>query len=228
MEWTRQFLAFPLYASVAWLIWVLGIQTGPDGVLAALAGLVLIAFGVWLLNVARDAGGRGRLAGRIGTAAALIAALAVIADLGVRPRETAAVSASGRSDSGPNFESFSSGRLAALRAAGKPVFVNMTAAWCVTCLVNERVALSSDAVAEQFEALGITYLKGDWTNGDPQITALLESFGRSGVPLYVLYGPDNADPVLLPQLLTETIVLDALRGMSATPGITARTDRSNS
>ena len=228
MEWTRQFLAFPLYASVAWLIWVLGIQTGPDGVLAALAGLVLIAFGVWLLNVARDAGGRGRLVGRIGTAAALIAALAVIADLGVRPRETAALSASGRSDSGPSFESFSSGRLAALRAAGKPVFVNMTAAWCVTCLVNERVALSSDAVAEQFEALGITYLKGDWTNGDPQITALLESFGRSGVPLYVLYGPDNADPVLLPQLLTESIVLDALRGMSAKPGITARTDRSNS
>jgi thiol:disulfide interchange protein DsbD len=224
---TRQFLAFPLYASVAWLIWVLGIQTGPDGVLAALAGLILIAFGLWLMNVAREAGARGRLIGRIGTAAAMIAALAVIAGLDINSQPAESVRAPGQSADGPKAESFSSERLAALRASGKPVFVNMTAAWCITCLVNERVALSSETVATQFDSLGITYLKGDWTNGDPEITALLESFGRSGVPLYVLYGPDNAEPVLLPQLLTESLVLDALRDLPSKSKLTANPDRRN-
>jgi thiol:disulfide interchange protein DsbD len=227
MERTRQFMAFPLYASVAWLIWVLGIQTGPDGVLAALAGLILIAFGLWLLNVTRGSGTRSRLVGRIGTAAAIIVALAVIAGLDIDSQPSASATASDESADGPEFESFSAGRLAELRGAGKPVFVNMTAAWCITCLVNERVALSSEAVAEQFKSLGITYLKGDWTNGDPQITALLESFGRSGVPLYVLYGPGNAEPVLLPQLLTESLVLDALHDISAKSKVTANTDGSN-
>jgi len=224
MERTRQFLAFPLYASAAWLVWVLSIQTGPDGVLAALAGMVLIAFGLWLWNVVRDAGPRGRLLGRSGTAAAAVAALALVAGLGIASAPTAPQPASGQSASGPKYERFSSERLATLRAGGKPVFVNMTAAWCITCLVNERVALSSAAVTEQFEAQGITYLKGDWTNGDPEITALLESFGRSGVPLYVLYGPGSSAPTLLPQLLTETLVLDALRDLS---GKTKLTDRSN-
>lgn len=224
MARTRQFLAFPLYASAAWLVWVLGIQAGPDGVLAALAGMILIAFGVWLWSAVRDAGTRGRLIGRSGTAAAMIAALAMVTELGINAHPSASAVASGRSASGPEYESFSSERLAALRASGKPVFVNMTAAWCITCLVNERIALSSATVNEQFDALGITYLKGDWTNGDPQITALLESFGRSGVPLYVLYGPGNAEPVLLPQLLTESLVLDALRDLSGKSKITANID----
>lgn len=228
MERTRQFLAFPLYASAAWLVWVLGIQAGPDGVLAALAGMILIAFGVWLWTAVRDTGTRGRLIGRSGTAAAIIAAVAIVAGLGINAQPSASLPASGRSASGPEFEGFSSERLAALRASGKPVFVNMTAAWCITCLVNERVALSSATVNEQFDALGIVYLKGDWTNGDPQITALLESFGRSGVPLYVLYGPGNAEPVLLPQLLTESLVLDALRELSEKSKITANTDRRTS
>ena len=228
MERTRQFLAFPLYASVAWLIWVLAIQTGPDGVVAALGGMVLLGFAVWLAKVTRDARAHGRLFGRAGSTVAAVAALVLIVGLGAMSTPTATVSTTGRSATGPVYEPFSTERLAALRAAGKPVFVNMTAAWCITCLVNERVALSSATVNDRFAALDITYLKGDWTNGDPQITALLESFGRSGVPLYVLYGPGNAKPILLPQLLTETLVLDALQDLSDQIKITAKTDRSSS
>jgi len=224
MERTRQFLAFPLYASVAWLVWVLAIQTGPDGVVTALGGMVLLGFAIWLWKAVQGAQARGRLIGRVGSTATVVAALALIVGLGAMQAPATPVSTSGQSAEGPRYEPFSSERLAALRAAGKPVFVNMTAAWCITCLVNERVALSSVEVKDRFKALDITYLKGDWTNGDPQITALLESFGRSGVPLYVYYGPGNAAPVVLPQLLTETIVLDALQDRSTDPRITAGHD----
>jgi thiol:disulfide interchange protein DsbD len=96
------------------------------------------------------------------------------------------------------------------------VFVNLTAAWCITCLVNERVALNQGAVAAAFKQAGVTYLKGDWTNQDQAITRLLARFGRSGVPLYVFFpaGPD-ASPVVLPQLLTPDLVIGALKARPA-------------
>jgi thiol:disulfide interchange protein len=106
-------------------------------------------------------------------------------------------------------EAFSQQKLDMLLASGQPVFVNMTAAWCITCLVNERTALSTDAVREVFAGKRIAYLKGDWTNRNPEITRLLEKFGRSGVPLYVLYR-GGREPVVLPQILTQSLVLDAL------------------
>ncbi|MGE0420303.1 MAG: thioredoxin family protein, partial [Acetobacteraceae bacterium] len=105
---------------------------------------------------------------------------------------------------------YSAERLAELRRQGKAVFVNMTAAWCVTCLVNERVALRTDAVGAAFAERGITYLKGDWTRHDPAITAYLRGFGRDGVPLYVFYPPNGGTPVVLPQILTEGTVLAAI------------------
>jgi thiol:disulfide interchange protein len=107
------------------------------------------------------------------------------------------------------YEPFTAARLAALETAGKPVFVNLTADWCVTCLINERVALDSAGVRQAFAARGIVALKGDWTSRNPEITALLQQYGRSGVPLYLLYG-GKGDPVILPQLLTASTVLDAL------------------
>jgi thiol:disulfide interchange protein DsbD len=113
-------------------------------------------------------------------------------------------------DVGLLSEPFSEQRLAQARTAGRPVFVNMTAAWCITCLVNERVALARAAVADAFEARELLYLKGDWTNRDAAITDYLADFGRNGVPLYVYY-PPNADPRVLPQILTESILLEALR-----------------
>ena len=107
-----------------------------------------------------------------------------------------------------NFEPFSAARLQELRASGQPVFVNMTASWCITCLVNERVALSSDAVQAKMEENNITYLKGDWTNNDPEITAVLKRYNTSGVPLYLLYPAEpNAEARVLPQILTESQML---------------------
>jgi len=107
------------------------------------------------------------------------------------------------------YEPFTAQRLSLLEAMGKPVFVNLTASWCVTCLINERVALDSDAVRQAFAARGIVALKGDWTTQNPEITDLLQQFGRSGVPLYLLYG-GKGEPVILPQILTAASVLDAL------------------
>jgi thiol:disulfide interchange protein DsbD len=113
------------------------------------------------------------------------------------------------------WEPFSPGRLAELRAQGKPVFVNFTAAWCITCLVNERVALRGPAVAEAFSRRGVVYLKADWTSRSAEIASVLESFGRSGVPLYVIYPPRHGrtaapEPRVLPQILSEGTLIDAI------------------
>jgi len=205
METLKQVLAFPLYATVAWLIWVLSFQVSTPGLLASLAALMLIAFGAWAWGLSQ---GRTNVSARAlrGVAAASVAAvvaLAVVVDR-YRPAEAATQDASSRA------EAFSQQKLDALLASGQPVFVNMTAAWCITCLVNERTALSADAVREAFAGKGIAYLKGDWTNRNPEITRLLEKFGRSGVPLYVLYR-GGLEPVVLPQILTQSAVLDALQ-----------------
>ncbi|MBR0673176.1 thioredoxin family protein, partial [Neoroseomonas soli] len=113
---------------------------------------------------------------------------------------------------GPGAEAWSESRVAALRAEGHAVFVNATAAWCITCQVNERVALRSEAVRAAFAARSVAYLKADWTGGDPAIGALLRAHGRDGVPLYLLYPAGGGAPEVLPQILTEGIVLRALGG----------------
>jgi thiol:disulfide interchange protein DsbD len=112
-------------------------------------------------------------------------------------------------------EPFTQNRLDELNAQGRPVFVNLTAAWCITCKVNERVALRSSAVVQAFHAGGIAYLKGDWTKANPEITALLEHFGRAGVPLYLFYPGQGAEPRVLPQLLTAGLVLDGIKPQAA-------------
>lgn len=207
METLKQFLAFPLYATVAWLIWVLGFQVNASGLLAALAALVLIAFGAWAVRISQEQSGvSGRfLQGMAAASVAGVVALAVLIGLD-RSGPANAQHASSKSPS----EVFSQQKLDALLASGQPVFVNMTAAWCITCLVNERTALSTGAVRDAFAGKSIAYLKGDWTSRNPEITRLLEKFGRSGVPLYVLYGR-GGEPVVLPQILTQSLVLDALR-----------------
>jgi len=205
----ERILAIPLYASVAWLVWVLSQQVGPAGVIAALAGLALIALAAWLYERSRSAAVARR---RIGFAAVVALTLAAIVLSPVAGSLTAP--AEGRR-AGANDEVWSARRLAELRRQGRPVFVNVTAAWCITCLVNERVALSSGAVAEAFARKGVVVLKADWTRRDPAITAVLGSFGRSGVPLYVLYPPaasgrSATEPFVLPQILSEGAVIEAL------------------
>jgi thiol:disulfide interchange protein/DsbC/DsbD-like thiol-disulfide interchange protein len=195
----RQALAFPMYGAAVWLVWVVSQEAGADGVLAVLSGAVLIGFAAWLIGATRD-NERGRALGRMGAAAAAIVALALLFNVAAAPPSTA--TAEGEA-------SYSENRLASLRAEGRPVFVNMTAAWCVACLVNERVALSSGAVKQAFAGHNVAYLKGDWTHADPAISQFLREHGRDGVPLYVFY-PPKGQPVVLPQILTESAVLDQI------------------
>jgi thiol:disulfide interchange protein/DsbC/DsbD-like thiol-disulfide interchange protein len=198
-------LAFPLYASVAWLVWVVSQQAGSTGLAAALGGLVAIAFAAWLYAATRTARGSWR---RLATGAALALTIGAVGATLLDPHTQARGPAAHAGETG--WEPFSSVRLAELRAAGTPVFVNVTAAWCITCLVNERVALRSAAVTEAFARQGIVPLRADWTRRDPDITRVLGTFGRSGVPLYLLYPAGAAGtPTVLPQILTERIVLDA-------------------
>jgi len=204
MRTFEQFLAFPLYASVAWLVWVLSRQAGPNGVAAALAGLVLLALAAWLFGAAGDARGMRRHALRAAVALLVLAAVAVAPLAGSTAPAGAARRAAGD-------EAWSARRVAQLRAEGRPVFVNVTAAWCITCLVNERVALRSAGVADAFARRNVAVLKADWTSRDPAITEVLGTFGRSGVPLYLLYPPAAAGaPTVLPQILSESAVLEAL------------------
>ncbi len=202
MDTFKQALAFPMYAAVVWLLWVLAQQAGPDGVALTLGGLLLIAFGLWWRRVSGSP--------VVGTAAAVIGiALALALTTALRPVEGAPAAASA------THEAYSAERLAELRAQNKPVFVNMTAAWCISCLVNERVALSRPEVQQAFAQGGVAYLKGDWTREDPAITAVLKAHGRSGVPLYLYYAPGAAEAQVLPQILTPGLVIEAIS--SATP-----------
>lgn len=203
MEILKQFLAFPMFGAAAWLVWVLSVQTGSGGVALVLGGMVLLAFGLWLRERSRVLESGPRRLGAAATAGALAGALylGVATEQLTAPNESSGPEAVERLRSEP----FSAERLAVARDERRPVFVNMTAAWCITCLVNERVALSTADLARRFSDAGILYLKGDWTNRDPAITAYLAEYGRNGVPLYVFYPPDG-DPKVLPQILTEDIV----------------------
>ena len=198
----RQGLAFPMYAAAVWLSWVVSQQAGADGALIVLSGAVLIGFAAWILARREGNARRGRAIGEAFAAAIAVMPLATLDRLAVAPQSATAAA--------EDAAAYSPGRLAALRAEGRPVFVNMTAAWCVTCLVNERVALSSDRIKDAFAKRNVAYLKGDWTRADPAISEFLKAHGRDGVPLYVLYPPHGEKPVVLPQILTETAVLDEL------------------
>jgi thiol:disulfide interchange protein DsbD len=210
MDRLRQFLAFPMYASAVWMVWVLTQQTGADGVLYALGGMILIAFAIWLLRIGKAASPAVWARRGVATAAVL---LAVAAALKLEDQPATAAAASGGPSTGVSFEGwehFSRARLDAAVAERKPVFVDFTAAWCITCLVNERVALERASVRQAFERTGTVKLKGDWTNRDPEITDVLKELGRAGVPLYLYWAPGADKPKILPQVLTEASMIDVL------------------
>lgn len=208
MERFKQFLAFPMYGAAVWLVWVLALQAGASGVLVALAGMLALALAAWLYDVTWHADTRLRLSGRLAALVLVLTTLAFGSGIAAQPQSGGASAVAALS-----HEPYTPERLEALRAEGRAVFINMTAAWCITCLVNEQVALNRSEVASAFAAGDIAYLKGDWTNQDATITEVLQRFGRSGVPLYVLYPADRgAEPVVLPQILTPDIVLRALDG----------------
>ena len=200
METFKQVLAFPLYATVAWLAWVLGAQSGNDAVFALLAGLVLVAMGAWIYGRSFHAEGIWRPT----LAAILVAAGLVVAWPGAAMN--ASDSATARADD-LQWQAWSPEKVRALTAAGRPVFVDFTAAWCVTCQVNKRIALHNASVIAAFAAHDVATLKADWTRQDPRITATLAALGRNAVPVYALYLPGEEAPRLLPEVLTPALVL---------------------
>jgi thiol:disulfide interchange protein DsbD len=199
----KQFLAFPMYAAAAWLVWVLAQEAGPRGVAIILAAFIALALAAWLWSVTQNLDGRRRA---IGAGLALLVLLCGLYGLSLlRAQQPAPGVSSARAG-----EAFSAARLASLRASGRPVFVDATAAWCITCLVNEDAVLSRPSVKSAFASRNVAYLVADWTNQNPEITQLLKDNGRTGVPLYLYYAPHAATPVILPQILTEGGVLDVL------------------
>lgn len=208
MESLRQFLAFPMYAAAAWLAWVLGRQSGVDAVLGFAIAAIILAAGLWAWG---RFGQRGVRAGSRGVAALVavgcIAGALAIAWQGAN-RATSPVVADAVGDN--EWRPWSSATLEALLASGQPVFVDFTAAWCVSCQANKLMVLDTDTVREAFDARGVRLLRADWTRRDPEITAALARHGRNGVPLYLLYDGKGSAPQVLPELLSTGIVLDAL------------------
>lgn len=214
METFKQLLAFPLYASAIWLVWVLAKQRGADAVGWWAAAALLVAFAAWAWTHARMRGTR------MGLVAAVLALLAVpwlvltIARLPVAAttRVPAAMSAPSMAT---RTVPYSAQRLAELRREGRVVLVNMTADWCITCKVNEKAVFSREEFREALVAADAVYMVGDWTDVDPAITEYLKRYGSVGVPLYVIYPRGGGEGQALPTLLTPTIVGDALRAAAA-------------
>lgn len=225
METFKQVLAFPMFAVVVWLVWVFGLQVGVGGASRLLFGLLLLSVAAWLVGrwPATSITGPVRAWTRGFALAALIGAVLVTAGAvrAARPMDTDGDGVA------VTWEPWTQSQVDAYRAQGRPVFVDFTAAWCISCQVNERVALGTRKVRAAFAGYNIVLLKADWTRRDPAITEALAGFGRVGVPLYVLYPADPAaEPRVLPELLTPDIVLNALRdGLGEMPDRTeARLD----
>jgi thiol:disulfide interchange protein DsbD len=214
MDGLRKVLAFPMYGAAAFLAWVLVLQAGDTALLLLFAAALATAFAAWCFGVSqRQVVMTGKVLLPRGAAVAALAVIVACAVAGTRfASPTGAMAARGPAVASAGalpIEPWSPERVAALQAAGKPVFVDFTAAWCVTCQVNERTALATQAVSNAFAHTGAVYLKADWTNRDAAIANALTAQGRSGVPLYLVYGK-GPTPRVLPQLLTSGIVVDAL------------------
>jgi thiol:disulfide interchange protein DsbD len=211
METLKQLLAFPLYATAIWLVWVAGRQTSVDTMAAALSGGLLLALALWLWqgNTSSGRASSGRTARRVLALASLAGAVA----LGLWRIPAAP-------DTGVDDASvWSEERVEELRRSGRPVFVDVTADWCITCIANERGVLYTEAVQSAFREHNVAFLVADWTNYDADIANYLRSHGRSGIPLYVLYPADPAAaPVLLPQVLTRNGVISSLERISTDKG----------
>jgi thiol:disulfide interchange protein DsbD len=173
-----------------------------------LAGAILIAMAAWTYQKSKSGSAGGRITALTVMAACLLLAILLPARFANDAAASSTVSPAGISHEAGGWQVYNGARVAEINAAGRPLLVNFTASWCLTCLVNERNAFADSSVQEIFRSTGVTLMKGDWTNRDPAITAALAEFGRSGVPLYVVYNskPGSSMPVVLPQLLTAGIV----------------------
>jgi thiol:disulfide interchange protein DsbD len=201
----RQLLAFPLYATVIWLAWVLGAQLDNDAVARLLVVLLLLAFALWAWQTMRAGATRAwGWAALASVAGIIVVGWPVVSAVagGEAPAKQLAT------DRGP-WQDYSPDRLQQLTVAGRAVFVDFTAAWCVTCQVNKRLVLNTDAVQQAFAHNNVVLLRADWTRRDATIGRALAALGRSGLPVYVLYRPGR-EPLLLPEILHQRMITDAL------------------
>ena len=198
METFKQFMAFPMWASALWLLWVLSGQVDSDTVILVLIGGLALSLSLWLLEKNTT---EIKLVKWIlrGTAIVLIGFSIYIIPTSYSTKE----------ERFTKDEIYSEQRLRELRNSNQIVFLNFTADWCITCKVNERVALKTQKVQKILKRESINYLEADWTRKDEMIASKLEEFGRSGVPLYLLY-PSKGKPIILPEILTEDILIKYL------------------
>lgn len=208
MDVFKQFLAFPMMGATAWLIWVLSVQSGSMGVAIILAGLVIIAFAGWLLHLSHKAPDNAPVR-------KAIAVILLLGSLLLLPALTMDKSGAMPTSEDTLSKTYSPALLNEALSGDDPVFVEMTAAWCITCKVNHITSLGIESTQEFFKDNKITYIVGDWTNKSDEIKKYLNDFGRSGVPIYVFYGPrkengERPEPILLPQILTPSLVRESI------------------
>ena len=206
-------MAFPMFATVIYLVWVIGQQAGMDGAAALLALLLVVAFAAWVHGTTVRS--RTRWAWRGGAAALAVAFLAWAWPLLTREVSGDAAAPAVATAGAGQWEPWSAERVEQARAEGRPVFVDFTAAWCVTCQFNKRLTLSNSAVKADFANKGVLLLRADWTRRDERITRELNRLGRSGVPVYALYGPGQAAPRILSEILSVAQVREAVAGWPA-------------
>ncbi|WP_370541144.1 MULTISPECIES: protein-disulfide reductase DsbD family protein [Brevundimonas] len=211
MDRLKGVLAFPMYGAALWLVWVFARQAGAESLALLMTGALMLALGLflWGWRQAARAEGRGGVVSTVAAVLSIVAAMGLAgggASLARAPEAAAGASEGGALSSTP----WSPAAVQAARAEGRVVFVNFTADWCVTCKVNERAALASDRVRSAVETTGAVYMVADWTLRDDAIARELERHGRSGVPLYLIYGSGSDAPRILPQLLTPGLVAEAL------------------
>lgn len=209
MDAVKQAMAFPLLGTVIWLLWVFGLQTGMDGLLNALIALLLLGIGLWVWgrwgSFMHRSAVRFRALALLGITVIGALHFAYTGSLLVPPAQAAA----GSADTG-TWQAYSPERVAQLQAQGKAVFVDFNAAWCATCIVNKKMVLDTPEIQKAFLDRGVVLLEADWTRRDAVITRMLSSFGRSGVPLHVLYAPGQTQPLLVADLVSKQEIVDAL------------------
>jgi thiol:disulfide interchange protein DsbD len=195
----KEILSFPMFAAAIWLVWVLSLQAGDGSVLLVLSAMLAVAFAIWCFK-------HKSVVAKVIGAVSILAAIAIPLSISTASGTGSAVSVELKG------EVWSPARVAELQAEGRPIFVDFTAAWCVTCKVNEKLVLNTSKTQQLFEDTNTAFLIADWTNKDDEIAAELAKYGRAGVPLYLVYTNNSVSPVILPQTLSYNVIKDVIAG----------------